>query len=174
MRVRGLVVMILPSDGANAFFFLPPLPLLPLLPLLPTSLTSLTPSLTPSLTLLVSLPLLLVLHRYSHTQVLTLLLSYFLTLLLRSRKEKKSSGQPDINCTHLQSPALPTELYPDAWTTKDADRTRILLQALTQATKLFTLQTVGIEPTLLRTRALSVRLNRSAKSAILTVWKSHP
>ena len=29
------------------------------------------------------------------------------------------------------------------------------------------LQTVGIEPTLLRTRALSVRLNRSAKSAII-------
>ena len=28
------------------------------------------------------------------------------------------------------------------------------------------LQTVGIEPTLLRTRALSVRLNRSAKTAI--------
>ena len=28
------------------------------------------------------------------------------------------------------------------------------------------LQSVGIEPTLLRTRALSVRLNRSAKTAI--------
>lgn len=31
------------------------------------------------------------------------------------------------------------------------------------------LQSVGIEPTLLRTRALSVRLNRSAKTAILQV-----
>ena len=30
------------------------------------------------------------------------------------------------------------------------------------------LQSVGIEPTLLRTRALSVRLNRSAKSAYMT------
>ena len=33
--------------------------------------------------------------------------------------------------------------------------------------KLGHLRTVGIEPTLLRTRALSVRLNRSAKSAIV-------
>jgi hypothetical protein len=30
------------------------------------------------------------------------------------------------------------------------------------------MQSVGIEPTLLRTRALSVRLNRSAKTALLT------
>ena len=36
----------------------------------------------------------------------------------------------------------------------------------------FALQTVGIEPTLLRTRALSVRLNRSAKSAILLSSRS--
>ena len=35
------------------------------------------------------------------------------------------------------------------------------------------LQTVGIEPTLLRTRALSVRLNRSAKTAILQVSPIH-
>jgi hypothetical protein len=35
------------------------------------------------------------------------------------------------------------------------------------------LRTVGIEPTLLRTRALSVRLNRSAKSAIVHTMASH-
>ena len=35
------------------------------------------------------------------------------------------------------------------------------------------LQSVGIEPTLLRTRALSVRLNRSAKSAIVQKMASH-
>jgi hypothetical protein len=35
------------------------------------------------------------------------------------------------------------------------------------------LRTVGIEPTLLRTRALSVRLNRSAKSAIVQKMASH-
>jgi hypothetical protein len=34
------------------------------------------------------------------------------------------------------------------------------------------MQSVGIEPTLLRTRALSVRLNRSAKTAITNT--SHP
>ncbi len=32
------------------------------------------------------------------------------------------------------------------------------------------MQSVGIEPTLLRTRALSVRLNRSAKTAIHRLW----
>jgi hypothetical protein len=35
------------------------------------------------------------------------------------------------------------------------------------------LRTVGIEPTLLRTRALSVRLNRSAKSAIVHTLATH-
>lgn len=35
------------------------------------------------------------------------------------------------------------------------------------------LQSVGIEPTLLRTRALSVRLNRSAKTAILQELAGH-
>ena len=35
------------------------------------------------------------------------------------------------------------------------------------------LQSVGIEPTLLRTRALSVRLNRSAKSATVHYSVSH-
>jgi hypothetical protein len=38
--------------------------------------------------------------------------------------------------------------------------------------KLGHLRTVGIEPTLLRTRALSVRLNRSAKSAIVHTMAS--
>ena len=32
------------------------------------------------------------------------------------------------------------------------------------------MQSVGIEPTLLRTRALSVRLNRSAKTASIVCW----
>jgi hypothetical protein len=35
------------------------------------------------------------------------------------------------------------------------------------------LRTVGIEPTLLRTRALSVRLNRSAKSATVHTLVGH-
>ena len=35
------------------------------------------------------------------------------------------------------------------------------------------MQSVGIEPTLLRTRALSVRLNRSAKTALCTTGLSN-